>query len=337
MAQARHRCPHLLIVPARFAAYRAASAQVMDRLRALTPLVEQLSIDEAFLDVSDASLPGELLASRLQATIRKELGLPCSLGVATNKLVAKIATDVGKASAQTGASPNALCVVPAGTEAMFLAPLPTRALWGIGPKTAERLAALGIQTIGDLASYPEAELARRFGKYGQELARHARGIDERALQLTHVARSLSKETTFAQDVSEEETLRQTIRAQAAAVSQSLQRKGMSGGTVRLKLRWPDFTTITRQATLAAPTNQEAVIAATAARLFAQVWQAGRSVRLLGVGVSGLGVSLCQPSLWEREPTPDDEKRRQVQATVALLRARFGEEVVWWGGREHSGD
>jgi DNA polymerase-4 len=323
MAQARKRCPQLLIVPSHFAAYRAASAQVMERLRALTALVEQLSIDEAFLDVSDAGQPGALLAARLQSAIREELGLPCSLGVATNKLVAKIATDVGKASAQTGASPNALCVVPPGTEAAFLAPLPTRALWGVGPKTAERLAGMGIRTIGDLAGYPENELRRRFGKYGSELARHARGIDERAIQLTHVAKSLSKETTFARDVSSAETLHQTIRAQAAAVSQSLQRKGMSGTTVTLKLRWPDFTTLTRQATLSLPTNQEAMIEAVAVRLFTQVWQAGHPVRLLGVGVSGLGAgtSLWQPTLWECEPTPEEESKLLAGSTAAPPAAR----------------
>lgn len=338
MAQARRRCPHLLIVPARFAAYRATSVQVMARLRVLTPLVEQLSIDEAFLDVSDVGVPGEILAARLQATIREELGLPCSLGVATNKLAAKIATDAGKGSARAGASPNALCVVPAGAEAAFLAPLPARALWGVGPRTAERLAAMGVRTIGDLAAYPEADLARRFGKYGHDLARHARGIDERAIQTSHVAKSLSKETTFARDVSDEERLRQTIQTQAAEVSRSLQRKGMSGATVTLKLRWPDFVTITHQKTLRGPTDQEAVIAAVALQLFAQVWQAERPVRLVGVGVSGLeATALCQPSLWEREPAPEDEKWRRVQATITLLRARFGEQAIQWGGSGHAAD
>ena len=166
MSQARRRCPTLLIVPSHFASYRAASTQVMARLKALTPLVEQLSIDEAFLDVTALETPGEMLARQLQQTIRDELGLPCSLGVATNKLVAKIATDVGKAAAHTGSAPNALCVVPPGTEAAFLAPLPTRTLWGVGPRTVEQLAALGIRTIGDLARHPLPSLIRQFGKHG---------------------------------------------------------------------------------------------------------------------------------------------------------------------------
>src|SRR5262249_20234187 len=148
MSQALRRCPTLIMVPAHFVAYRAASAEVMARLKALTPLVEQISIDEAFLDVTTLGTPGEVLARHLQRTIREELALPCSLGVASNKLVAKIATDVGKSASRTGKAPYALCVVPHGTEAAFLAPLPTRALWGIGPRTAERLASLGIHTIG---------------------------------------------------------------------------------------------------------------------------------------------------------------------------------------------
>ena len=170
MSQACRRCPQLLIIPSHFTTYRVVSEQVMARLRALTPLVEQLSIDEAFIDVSALEMPGQTLAERLQTAIREELGLPCSVGVASNKLIAKIATDVGKAAAQPGISPNALCVVPPGTEAEFLAPLPTRALWGVGPKTAERLAVLGVHTIGELAEWPEAELARRFGKAGHDLA-----------------------------------------------------------------------------------------------------------------------------------------------------------------------
>ncbi len=329
MAQAQRRCPQLIIVPSRFGAYRAASAAVMARLTALTPLVEQISIDEAFLDVTALETPGATLARQLQQTIRQDLGLPCSLGVATNKLVAKIATDVGKAAARTGKSPNALLVVPPGAEASFLAPLPAGALWGVGPRTAERLAALGIRTIGDLARRPEAELIRSFGKHGAALARHARGIDERPIQVEHEAKSLSKERTFARDVQEEARLRQTIEEQAAAVAQSLQRKNLRGATITLKLRWPDFTTLTRQTTLPAPTDQESTIVAAALGLFEQTWQVERTVRLVGVGVSGLSTATYQASLWE-SATPAAEKRQQVEAALAELRARFGVEVVRWG-------
>jgi DNA polymerase-4 len=329
MAQARRRSPSLRVVPPRFAAYRATSAEVMARLTALTPLVEQISIDEAFLDVTALATPGEQLARQVQQTIQRDLGLPCSLGVAANKLVAKIATDVGKAEARTGLAPRALCVVPAGAEAAFLAPLPARALWGVGPRTAERLAALGIHTVGDLACYPADALIRRFGKHGAALARHAHGIDERALQVTHVAKSLSKEQTFAQDIQEEDVLRQTLRHQAAEVASALQRKGMQGTTITLKLRWSDFTTLTRQTTLSVPTNQEPVIATTALRLFAHVWQASLPVRLIGVGVGSLSAPGAQASLWE-QGLPQEEQRRQVEAILVEVRARFGEGIICWG-------
>jgi DNA polymerase-4 len=165
MARARALCPQLLVVPSRHSAYRAASVAVMERLRSVTPLVEQLSIDEAFLDVtalvaaSQASLThqthvaqaphaGRVLAEQVQQSIRRELGLSCSVGVASNKMVAKIATDYGKAAMKTGQSPAAISVVPAGDEAAFLAPLPVGALWGVGPKTEAQLATLGIATIG---------------------------------------------------------------------------------------------------------------------------------------------------------------------------------------------
>src|SRR5262249_12250488 len=152
-------------------------------LRELTPLVEQLSIDEAFLDVTSLPEPIRVLARRLQETINGQFKLPCSLGAASNKLVAKIANNVGKASAQKGQPPNAIRVVPAGEEAMFLAPLSVGELWGVGPKTAEALTALGIRTIGDLARRSAVELAERFGKNGYDIARRARGIDERSVEI----------------------------------------------------------------------------------------------------------------------------------------------------------
>jgi DNA polymerase-4 len=306
MARAVTLCPDLVVVPPHFAAYRAASVQVMERLYALTPLVEQLSIDEAFLDVSDLEPPGDVLARHLQTTIADELGLPCSLGVATNKLVAKIANGVGKRQAHTESTgyPNALYVVPPGEEAAFLAPLPAATLWGVGPKTAERLTALGIHTIGDLAAWPEDDLVQRFGKHGADLARHARGLDERPVITSRERKSISKEQTFARDVRDAARLRQTIREQAAAVAATLRRKQVRGTTVKLKLRRADFTTLTRQATLPRATDQTAPIAAAALRLLEQVWDGRRAVRLIGVGVSGFGERYEQLRLWaddEEEP------------------------------------
>ena len=322
-AHALRLCPQLLIVPPRHKAYAEASRQVMARLHALTPLVEQISIDEAFLDVIDLPETGQVLARRLQATIRQELGLPCSLGVAGNKLVAKVATDVGKASSKSDGPPQAILAVPPGQEAAFLAPLATEALWGVGPKTATRLAEMGIRTIGDLARWPEEALVRHFGKVGRELARRARGINDSPLVTERVEKSVSQETTFARDIGDGEALRRTLRAQAEAVARRLRRSGLSGGTVSIKVRWPDFITLTRQTMLHQPTDQEGEIYAAAVRLLESVWQAGQPVRLIGVGVSGLGPPLRQLALWD----PAAEKQRQLQDTLDVLRARFGDGVV----------
>lgn len=329
MGRARALCPHLLCLPTHFSDYRAASAQVMARLRAVTPLVEQISIDEAFLDVTACLEPSLTLARRLQKQIWNELGLSCSLGIAANKLVAKIATDAGKSGVNTGASPQALCVVPPGTEAAFLAPLPVSALWGVGPKTAEKLEALGLHTIGDLARWPEDDLRKRFGKHGVELSRHALGIDDREIVTERAAKSVSRETTFARDVRDGDLLRQTLGEQARHVCRELQKEGVCGGTVRLKLRWPDFTTLTRQASISTPTDQEAVVLPLALRLLAQAWPEGQPVRLLGLGVGSLEVPR-QLNLWDMRPAEEAAKEKRVQAALAALQSRFGEGAVRWG-------
>jgi len=326
MAKAVRLCPELLVVSPNFSAYRAASQQVMAHLHALTPLVEQISIDEAFLDVTALGEPGAEMAARLQATIRDELALSCSLGVAANKLVAKVATDVGKSLVRSGAMPQAICVVPPGDEAAFLAPLPTTALWGVGPKTAEKLAELGIHMIGDIAAWPAADLARRFGQHGEDLSRRARGIDDRQIVTERAAKSISQETTFAHDVTEQATLERTLREQAAEVAASLRRKDLMGTTVKLKIRWPDFTTPTRQLTLPQPTDDPEEIAEAALRLFHQIWPRGQAVRLIGVGVSGLGTPPRQLSLWDAPSAPSQEetaRQQRLEVALAAIQARFG--------------
>ncbi|RME83550.1 MAG: DNA polymerase IV [Caldilineae bacterium] len=332
MAQAIRLCPDLIVVSNRHGLYDDVSRRVMARLRQFTPLLEQLSIDEAFLDLSDLPEPPAELARRIQAAIRNEFSLPCSLGVATNKLVAKIANDVGKSRARGAEPPNAITVVPPGQEAAFLAPLPTRALWGVGPKTADRLAALGIHTIGDIAAYPEAELVRLFGKHGHDLARRARGIDDRPVVTEHETKSVSKEVTFPRDVADRRTLQRTLRRLSEGVGRNLRRKGLQGSTVKIKLRWPDFTTITRQTTLSSPTDQDNEIYEAANRLFSAAWKPGRPVRLLGVGVSGFGRGYRQLSFWDIEADRD----RRLQETLDRLRSKYGVGAVTRGGRESGG-
>jgi DNA polymerase-4 len=321
-------CPQLLIVPPKHSSYAEASRQVMERLHQHTPLVEQISIDEAFLDVSHLGVEGREIAHRIQTQIRQELGLPCSLGVATNKLVAKIASDQGKASRRSSEPPNAITVVAPGSEAAFLAPLPPIALWGVGPKTAARLAELGINTIADLANWPVEELARLFGKHGYDLARQARGEDNSPIQTSHETKSISQETTFNKDTSDPAALKRTLRELSDSVGKRLQGEGLHGRTVKLKLRWHDFTTLSRQTTLAQPTDQGDVIFQAAEKLLNKIQSAGKPVRLLGVGLSSLDDHSQQLSLWD----VPDERSQRLETVMDELRQRFGPQAVRRGIR-----
>jgi DNA polymerase-4 len=331
-ARALKICPGLIIVSSRHGLYGDLSRQVMQHLWALTDQVEQVSIDEAFLDVSDLPEPGFKLARNLQQTIQQELGLPCSIGIASNKLVAKIANDVGKASAKKmdpPGPPNAITVVPPGQEAEFLEPLPVRALWGVGPKTEERLAEMGIVTIAELAAWPEGDLVHRFGKHGGELALRARGIDESPIVTSHIAKSVSQETTFARDQRHQAQLLQTLLDLSEGVARQLQQVGMYCQTVKLKLRWSDFSTITRQVSLENPTQDPKIIFETTRELFIKAWTTNRPVRLLGVGASALceqeltGKTIRQLGLWDTDPLKD----QRLQETIAALRQRFGDQAI----------
>lgn len=327
MGRALKLCPNLIVIASRHADYGRVSEQVMEKLRLLTPLVEQISIDEAFLDVSDLPQSAEQIARQLQQAINDQLHLPCSIGVASNKLVAKIANDIGKAAARRGSPPNAITLVPPGEEAEFLKALPVEALWGVGPKTAARLAEIDILTIGDLAGLPPTSLERMFGKNGAWIAQHARGIDDSPVITFHEAKSISQETTFARDIHDEDKLKQTLLRLSEQVGKRLRQDNLAGVTVKIKLRWPDFTTLTRQITLGQPVDQDAEIFQAATRLFHSVWQKNRPVRLIGVGVSGFKPPIRQLGLWEALPSPADpapsDKQRRLQTAIDDLHSRFG--------------
>jgi DNA polymerase-4 len=324
MATAVRLCPELIIVPPHFDAYRSFSCQVMDTLSDLSPLVEQISIDEAFLDVSDLPEAPELIARKLQQRINRELGLPCSIGTATNKLVAKIANNVGKSEVRSGQAPNAVKVVPPGEEAVFLAPLPVGELWGIGPKTAEKLASSGIYSVGDLARISQADLERLFGRHGQDLFLRARGIDNRPVEIEHEVKSISNETTFEKDVNDAQSLRRTLRRLVEQTGRRLRQQDLAGHTVKIKVRWSDFTTVTRQLTLENPTNLDSEIFEAADRLFQQTWPEGKMVRLVGVGVSGLQQPCVQLALWDRDSRESDQR---LQSALDMIRDKYGSQAV----------
>lgn len=323
MSQAVRLCPGLLVISPNFSAYREYSERVMEILHQWTGLVEQLSIDEAFLDVSDLPQDGLELARGLQEQIHSRLNLPCSIGVATNKLLAKTATDVGKAKHRGPTPPNAIEVVPPGQEAAYMAPLPAKALWGVGPKTAAHLAEMGVHTIGDLARLSEGLLKRHFGQNGRDLSLRARGLDDRPVVVEHAARSISQEVTFDRDVASRSQLHQTLRELSEGVARTLRQKSLCTGTVRLKLRWPDFTTISRQVSVSQPTDQDGVIYEAVLNLFHSVWEEGRPVRLIGVGASRLAERAHQLSLWD---TPNQKERRLLDA-LDTLRDRYGNDII----------
>jgi DNA polymerase-4 len=314
-SRALRLCPELKLVRPHHAQYGRLSYQVMGLVRDSAPLVEPISVDEAFLDVSDDSRPGQAVAETLQREITERFALPTSWGVATNKLVAKIATEVGK--------PSGLIVVPPGEEAGFLAPLPVQMLWGIGPKARERLEGLEVRTIGDLAARGPSWMEAEFGAYGIELAARARGEDDRPVEEGREARSMSSETTFARDISDGAALRRTLQELSDSVGARLREAGLAGSTIRLKLRWPDFTTITRQTALHQPTDQDGEIYRGALQLFERAWKSGRPVRLIGVGVARLGPKLRQLSLFDRTWQADD----RLLAAIDSIRARYGSDAV----------
>ncbi len=318
-------CPNLLIVSSHFTAYRAASRQVMNRLRDLTPLVEQISIDEAFLDVTDLSDPVKEISHRLQDGIRQNLGLPCSLGAATNKLVAKIATDVGKIAVQKGVPPTDITLGPSGDAAECLATLPVSILWGGGPKTAERLALMEITEIGELAQISEVEMVRRFKKVGYDLLLRAKGIDNRSIVTEHEAKSISQEVTYSKDTTDIEKLRRTLQNQSQNIARQLAKKGLTARNVKMKLRWSDFTTLTRQTTPGQPFDDGDTIAQNVIELLEKEWGSTnrQPVRLIGVGVSGLENPPQQMGLWDR----DWKKDEKLRAAIEDLQERFGEDAL----------
>jgi len=288
MRQALRLCPQLIILPPRFRLYHDYSRRVMAILHEVCPLVEQISIDEAYLDLSarlDAWEEVVEIARHLQQRVLDQVGLSAALGVATNKLLAKIASEQDK--------PAGLTVVRPGAEAAFLAPLPLRALWGVGPATARKLAEMGVTTIGELAAVPEAELRARFGQHGRQMARQSRGIDERPVTTAHERKSLSQERTFARDLMDAQAMRRHLWRMSQDVAQQLQKEGLAAGTIAIKLRYADFQTFTRQMRLAKPTDDERTIYRAAQVLLKQTWDRQTAVRLLGVTARQL--SLPEPT------------------------------------------
>lgn len=309
-------CRDAIFVPVDGRKYAKVSSQVMEILRRFTPAVEPVSIDEAFLDVagSEALHGGPVrIAWAIKAAIRDELQLTASVGVATSKLVAKVASDLEK--------PDGLVVVEPGDEASFLAPLPISRLWGVGERTATVLAEYGVRFIGDLAALPDDLLARRLGRQGPVLAARARGLDPSPVAASEPARSISHEHTFDVDTSDLEVLERTLLALSEGVAGRLRAGGVKAGTIGVKVRDPSFLTVSRQRTLTEPTDQTEVVFRTALEL-ARPQLRGVRVRLLGVVASHLGESE-QLSLFDESA----ERKRRATKAADDIRRRFGSKAI----------
>jgi DNA polymerase-4 len=322
--QAQRLCPQLKFTHNSHHLYSEYSDKVMAVLRDYTPLFQQMSVDEAYLDLSDLRQSAESIARQIQARIDREIKLSTSMGVATNKLVAKIANDFGKSRVHTGRPPHAITVIEPGKEAEFLAPLDIQCMLGIGPKTAEKLRNRGIQTIGDLAALDEKALAPFFGNYALELKEKALGISHSRVTSEHESqKSCSNETTFNSDSVDVNFLLEILRTQAEKVGYRLRRDGLAGSVVQIKLRYSDFTTFTRQKALGILTNLDEEIYAAAAELFLDNLVHGRPVRLLGVGVSNLDSPHRQMGLWN---DAFQEKSKLADA-IDSLKDRYGKKII----------
>jgi len=309
-------CPQLIFVPVDGRKYSRVSKDVMAVLRRYTPVVEQVSIDEAFLDLTGTDAlfgPGEAVGRRIKQDVREEVELTVSVGVASNRLVAKIASEFGK--------PDGLVVVPAGGEAGFLAPLPIERLWGVGASSRRALADYDIKTIGDLAQMDPTILERRFGPHGPGLIARARGVDSASIGIDVGAKSVSHEFTFDKDTNDWEVIERSLLALSEGVSGRLRKDGLLCSTVAVKIRDSHFVTITRQKSLKDPTDLTDVIWRTAAGL-ARKEVHGMTVRLLGVAASGL-TDRQQLALFM---TTDERRRRVVEAEDAI-RKRYGAKSI----------
>ena len=289
-SQAYRLCPRAIFIRPRHDLYAAYSRRVMAALGGFGPL-EQVSIDEAFVAIDLNDLDGNV-GRAAKAAVREASGLVVSVGLAANKLVAKVASDYGK--------PDGLVVIPPGDEAAFLAPLPIGKLYGVGPKTAGRLRELGVERVSDLARLPLGSLRERFGDHlGLALWRHARGLDDSTIVTHRDPKQFSQETTFASDVADRARLWHAIREQSRALAERLTSDDLVARTVTLKLRYGDFTTFTRSLSPAGAVGDAGDIAAAAACLVRTNWQRGRPIRLLGVGVTRLEPARS----WRQLPLP----------------------------------
>jgi nucleotidyltransferase/DNA polymerase involved in DNA repair len=317
ISQAYRRCPQAIFVYPRFERYTEISRQVMNILRDFSPQLAQISIDEAFIEITQtANFHGgaKSLAEKLKARIKNETGLTASAGIAPNMFIAKVASDLQK--------PDGLTICEAGQEKTFLAPLPIKKLWGVGPKTEAHLQKMGFNTIGQIAQCSQKTLAERLGKWGAHLWELANGIDERPVEDWGPRKSISQEHTYDQDVADPQIVEQTIWRIADGLSADMRRSDLKGQVLTLKIRLEGFETFTRQRKLPEFTNDAETMRQLALEIFRKFDRQGKKVRLIGLGMSHLNnVGGEQLSLFQAE---EQTRRDKVSNLLDTLHAKHGE-------------
>ena len=332
-ARALQLCPYTVFLPADHAHYGEVSGRVMDIFRRFTPLVEPLSLDEAFLDVGGVGrIHGapEDVASEIRSTVEKEEQLTCSVGVAPNKFLAKLASEQAKPRiGGKGAEPGTgVCVVAADGVDAFLGSLPVGLVWGVGPRTLERLHRLGVSSVGDLAGLPEGALVAALGaSAGRQLWRLARGIDDRPVDPNQAAKSISHEETFSRDLFRPDDLRHELGRMVNAVTGRARESGVAARTITLKVRFADFTTITRSSTLGGATDSGAEVAEVAADMLEQL-DLSPGVRLLGLSLTGLqDGAYRQLRLDDATGSGSGPDWGRAEGVIDRIRLRFGDSAI----------
>jgi DNA polymerase-4 len=322
MSKALRLCPHAVVLPVRMKRYREVSRHIFDIFRRFTPLVEPLSIDEAFLDVTGSTTlfgKPEAIAATIKRLVVEETGLTVSAGVAPSKFVAKIASDYQK--------PDGLTVVKPDEVLTFLDPLPVQKMWGVGKVTFKELSLLGIRTFGDLKKIPLDLLERKFGKHGIHMHNLALGIDNREVIPEGDIKSIGHEETFEQDIMDLALAWKELLSLSERVAGRLRRHALAGRTITLKVKYADFSRITRSETIPGSTNDGSMIYRTIRRLLKKTEIGKRPVRLLGVSVSELNQSYGRTQLDLFNETEKGKKRRCLNIALDLLHDRFGEKSV----------
>ncbi len=322
LGTANRLCPQAIFIEGSFPRYREASRKFMAILADFSPDLEPLGLDEAYLDVTGfESLHGSIrqMATAIKKRVNDELGLNASIGIASGKVVAKVASDLSK--------PDGLLEIPPGEERSFLSTLSIDKLPGIGEKSEQLLKGLGINTIGQLATLPLSVLKSRFGAHGETLHNHANGIDPRRVEPPGEAKSISRETTFARDTRNSTLLKSTLRYLGERVGSDLRRHGKQARCVSLKLRYADFTTITRQQTLNQPADTDQAIFDTGCNLLEkELARAKQPMRLIGIGVSNLVETSHQANMLDSST----QKLERINATIDRIRNKYGFTAIQTG-------